>query len=77
MEIKTFNPEMVKKSLHGGTQNPDESVNNVIGSRVPKKIFVQIEVLSLGSYDAIPSFNMGYVLKPEILRELISELGDR
>ncbi|GFV59243.1 uncharacterized protein TNCV_2339841 [Trichonephila clavipes] len=25
MEIKTFNPESLKKCLHGGTQNPNES----------------------------------------------------
>ncbi|GFT52517.1 uncharacterized protein TNCV_14811 [Trichonephila clavipes] len=43
------NPELLKKCLHGGTQNPNESVNNVIWSRVPKKIFVQLEVLSLVS----------------------------
>ncbi|GFV54952.1 uncharacterized protein TNCV_3144911 [Trichonephila clavipes] len=41
------NPELLKKCLHGGTQNPNESVNNVIWSRVPKKTFVQLEVLSL------------------------------
>ncbi|GFT78996.1 uncharacterized protein TNCV_3093751 [Trichonephila clavipes] len=76
MEIKTFNPELLKKCLHEGTQNPNESANNVIGSRVPKKIFVQIEVLSLGTYNAISSFNMGNVLKPEILRKLNIEPGD-
>ncbi|GFV02246.1 uncharacterized protein TNCV_3455691 [Trichonephila clavipes] len=41
------NPELLKKCLHGGTQNPNESVNNVIWSRVPKKTFVQLKVLSL------------------------------
>ncbi|GFW79929.1 uncharacterized protein TNCV_3899301 [Trichonephila clavipes] len=46
------NPEVLKKCLHGGTQNPNESVNNVIWSRVPKKTFVQLEVLSLG--DGVP-----------------------
>ncbi|GFX75723.1 uncharacterized protein TNCV_2082341 [Trichonephila clavipes] len=46
------NPELLKKCLHGGTQNPKESVNNVIWSRVPKKTFVQLEVLSLG--DGVP-----------------------
>ncbi|GFW66707.1 uncharacterized protein TNCV_1371401 [Trichonephila clavipes] len=46
------NPELLKKCLHGGTQNPNESVNNVIWSRVPKKTFVQLEVLSLG--DGVP-----------------------
>ncbi|GFX82523.1 uncharacterized protein TNCV_2166711 [Trichonephila clavipes] len=67
------NPELLKKCLHGGTQNPNESVNNVIWSRVPKKTFVQLEVLSLGTYDAVSSFNMGNVSKLEILRKLCIE----
>ncbi|GFU86490.1 uncharacterized protein TNCV_423061 [Trichonephila clavipes] len=69
------NPELLKKCLHGGTQNLNESVNNVIWSRVPKKTFVQLEVLSLGTYDAVSSFNMGNVSKLEILRKCI-EPGD-
>ncbi|GFV57393.1 uncharacterized protein TNCV_3569451 [Trichonephila clavipes] len=70
------NPELLKKCLHGGTQNPNESVNNVIWSRVPKKTFVQLEVLSLGTYDAVSSFNMGNVSKLEILRKMCIEPGD-
>ncbi|GFX69806.1 uncharacterized protein TNCV_833831 [Trichonephila clavipes] len=70
------NPELLKKCLHGGTQNPNESVNNVIWSRVPKKTFVQLEVLSVGTYDAVSSFNMGNVSKLEILRKMCIEPGD-
>ncbi|GFV44162.1 uncharacterized protein TNCV_1825291 [Trichonephila clavipes] len=70
------NPELLKKCLHGGTQNPNESVNNVIWSRVPKKRFVQLEVLSLSTYYAVSSFNMGNVSKLEILRKLCIESGD-
>ncbi|GFX81891.1 uncharacterized protein TNCV_2570911 [Trichonephila clavipes] len=70
------NPELLKKCLHGGTQNPNESVNNVIWSRAPKKTFVQLEVLSLGTYDAVSSFNMGNVSKLEILRKMCIEPGD-
>ncbi|GFU71281.1 uncharacterized protein TNCV_3782661 [Trichonephila clavipes] len=68
------NPELLKKCLHGGTQNPNESVNNVIWSRVPKKTFVQLELLSLGTYDAVSSFNMGNVSKLEILRKCVLSL---
>ncbi|GBM46187.1 hypothetical protein AVEN_270202-1 [Araneus ventricosus] len=41
-------PYFLKKCVHGNTQNPNESVNNDIWSRVPKSTFVQIEALSLG-----------------------------
>ncbi|GFT03962.1 uncharacterized protein TNCV_1731101 [Trichonephila clavipes] len=70
-------PELLKKVFTWrGTQNPNESVNNVIWSRVPKKTFVQLEVLSLGTYDAVSSFNMGNVSKLEILRKMCIEPGD-
>ncbi|GBM16058.1 hypothetical protein AVEN_163104-1 [Araneus ventricosus] len=32
-------PDLLKKCVHGNTQNPNESVNNVIWSRVPKSTF--------------------------------------
>ncbi|GFU27868.1 uncharacterized protein TNCV_449711 [Trichonephila clavipes] len=49
-------PDLLKKCLHGKTQNPNESFHNVVWSRVPKATFVQIETLSLGVYDAVCSF---------------------
>ncbi|GFU22401.1 uncharacterized protein TNCV_1264221 [Trichonephila clavipes] len=56
-------PDLLKKCLHGKTQNPNESFHNVVWSRVPKATFVQIETLSLGVYDAVCSFNDGNVSK--------------
>ncbi|GBN50773.1 hypothetical protein AVEN_36179-1 [Araneus ventricosus] len=69
-------PDLLKKCLHGSTQNPNESVNNVIWTRVPKKTFVHIEVLSLGTYDATSTFNIGNVTKLQILKKLNIEPGD-
>ncbi|GFT97194.1 uncharacterized protein TNCV_3858491 [Trichonephila clavipes] len=63
-------PELLKKCLHGNTQNPNESINNVIWSRVPKKTFVHLETLSFGTYDAIVSFNKGNTTKLDILKKL-------
>ncbi|GFY20962.1 uncharacterized protein TNCV_3990061 [Trichonephila clavipes] len=62
-------PELLKKCLHGNTQNPNESINNVIWSRVPKKTFVHLETLSFGTYDAIVSFNKGNATKLDILKK--------
>ncbi|GFW75151.1 uncharacterized protein TNCV_448561 [Trichonephila clavipes] len=56
-------PDLLKKCLHGKTQNPNESFHNVVWSRVPKATFVQIETLPLGVYDAVCSFNDGNVSK--------------
>ncbi|GFX18458.1 uncharacterized protein TNCV_3370311 [Trichonephila clavipes] len=62
-------PDLLKKCLHGKTQNPNESFHNVIWSRVPKATFVQIETLSLGVYDAVCSFNDGNVSKLKRLQK--------
>ncbi|GFU11254.1 uncharacterized protein TNCV_3083861 [Trichonephila clavipes] len=70
------NPELLKVFTWRYAKS-NESVNNVIWSRVPKKTFVQLEVLSLGTYDAVSSFNMGNVSKLEILRKkMCIEPGD-
>ncbi|GFU62665.1 uncharacterized protein TNCV_3442671 [Trichonephila clavipes] len=68
-------PELLKKCLHGNTQNPNESINNVIWSRVPKKTFVHLETLSFGTYDAIASFNKMNATKLDILKKLNIEPG--
>jgi len=62
--------DLLKKCLHGNTQNPNESLNNVIWSRVPKSTFVQIETLKLGAYDAVAHFNIGHVSKIRVLQKL-------
>lgn len=49
--------ELLKKSVHGNTQNSYESVNNVILSDITKNTFMKIETLSFGSYHAVPSLN--------------------
>ncbi|GFV48359.1 uncharacterized protein TNCV_3508331 [Trichonephila clavipes] len=63
-------PDLLKKCLHGKTQNPNESFHNVVWSRVPKATFVQIETLSLGVYDAVCSFNDGNVSKLKMLQKM-------
>ncbi|GFW66982.1 protein C15orf41 homolog [Trichonephila clavipes] len=68
-------PELMKKCLHGSTQNPNESINNVILSCVPKKTLVHIKTLSFGTYDAIASFNKGNATKLDILKKLNIEPG--
>lgn len=43
-------PELLSKCLKGKTQNPNESLNNVIRSRVPKRIFVSLDTLNFGGF---------------------------
>ncbi|GFV12621.1 uncharacterized protein TNCV_4425741 [Trichonephila clavipes] len=53
--------DLLKKCLHGRTQNPNESFNKCIWERIPKTVFVGIETLKFGVMDAVIRFNDGYV----------------
>ncbi|GBM36699.1 hypothetical protein AVEN_221966-1 [Araneus ventricosus] len=67
---------LLRKCVHGNTQNPNESVNNVICSRVPKSTFIQIEALSLGVYYDVCTFNEGNSARLQILQNLDIEPGE-
>ncbi|GFU73611.1 uncharacterized protein TNCV_3429061 [Trichonephila clavipes] len=69
-------PDLLKKCLHGKTQNSNESFHNVIWSHVSKATFVQIETLSLGVYDVVCSFNDGNVSKLKIIQKMGVERGE-
>lgn len=65
-----FHPNLLRKCLHGQTQNPSESLNNIIWSRIPKSTFVMKTTLELGVYEAVASFNLGNIAKCKILSQL-------
>ena len=68
-------PELLKKCLHGQTQNLNESVNSVIWSRIPKTVFVGLETLHLGVYDAIATFNDGNIVRCKTLKNMEVKIG--
>ena len=51
--------QLLRKCLHGKTQNPNESVNHVIWTKLPKTVFVSLPKLKTGVYLAIADFNDG------------------
>ena len=59
MYVDLSKDELLKKCLHGKTQNQNESFNGTIWERVPKTRYVGIEKLKFGVYDAIANFNIG------------------
>lgn len=69
------NPELLKKCLKGKTQNPNESLNNVIWTRIPKRTFVSLETLHFGVNEAILSYNDGYVTKLKVIEKLGLQAG--
>lgn len=64
------NKTLLRKCLHGRTQNPNESLNNVIWTRLPKRIFVGRSTLEMGVYDAVITFNDGAVGRLKVLQNL-------
>ena len=51
--------ELLKKCLHGKTQNVKESINNIIWTRRPKRIYVGRSTLEMGVGSAVINFNDG------------------
>lgn len=68
-------PDLLKKCLHGRSQNPNESFNNVLWTRVPKRDFVSLETLKFGAYDAVATFNKGNIAKCLVLEKLGLPVG--
>ena len=51
--------EVLKKCLHGKTQNQNESFNGMRWQRLSKTKYVSLTQLELGVYDAVSNFNIG------------------
>ncbi|GFY06476.1 uncharacterized protein TNCV_412261 [Trichonephila clavipes] len=62
--------DLLKKCLHGRTQNPNESFNKCIWEQIPKTVFVGIETLKFGAMDAVICFNDGYVSRIKVFEAL-------
>ncbi|GFV88509.1 uncharacterized protein TNCV_1243221 [Trichonephila clavipes] len=62
--------DLLKKCLHGRTQNPNESFNKCNWERIPKTVFVGIETLKFGVMDAVICFNDGYVSRIKVFEAL-------
>ena len=51
--------ELLKRCLHGKTQNANESFNNIVWLKCPKTVFVNRQNIELGVNSAILQFNDG------------------
>lgn len=70
-------PTMLRKCLHGKTQNVNESLKNFLWSRIPKSTFVQRRTLEFGVFEAISRFNDGNITKCRLLQMVGIEPGLR
>lgn len=75
----TFNAltaqDLLKKCLHGRTQNVNKGFNNVLWTRVPKQTFVGIQTFKCGTHDAVITFNEGNSGRLKVLKELVVKIG--
>uniref|UniRef100_A0A1B6CIY4 Uncharacterized protein n=1 Tax=Clastoptera arizonana TaxID=38151 RepID=A0A1B6CIY4_9HEMI len=70
------NPDLLKKCLDQKTQNQNESFNNAIWSKIPKNIFVRLNTLKLGIFDAVLTFNNGFSSKLDVYNKLGIKLSE-
>ena len=64
------NPVILHKCLRGKPQNPNESLNNVIWSIIPKRTFVNLVTLKFGAFEAVNCFNNGNIGKCKVLQQI-------
>ena len=70
MFARLSNEELLKKCLHGKTQNQNESFHGVLWDRVPKAAYVGKDIFEIGVFDAVIHFNEGYSGILEVFREI-------
>lgn len=73
---KLADEELLKRCLHGKTQNQNESFNSCIWQRVPKTVFVGAKTIHIGVYDAIICFNDGCYKRIHVMKAMDIEPGE-
>ena len=68
--VRLSEDNLLKKWLHGKTQNQNESLNGMVWQRIPKEVYVGSEKLQLGLYDAVAHFNIGSITLIELFQAL-------
>ena len=50
---------LLKRCLHGRTQNANESFNSIVWKRIPKATYVSLQTFKFGVFDSVAHFNVG------------------
>ncbi|GFY00915.1 CCHC-type domain-containing protein [Trichonephila clavipes] len=74
--LKLCNETLLKKCLHGKTQNCNESYNNILWNIVPKNIFTGLETFRLGALLALILYNSGYAGILSVIRNVNGSLPE-
>ena len=67
--------ELLKKCLHGRTQDNNGTLNNIIWTRLPKNVFVGWYTFQIGVSSAVLSFNSGSHGLLDVFRQLNIVVG--
>ena len=67
--------ELLSKCLHGQTQNANESLNNMIWLKCPKRVFVKRSTLEMGVNAAVLDFNEGAKGLSRVLQQYCIDIG--
>lgn len=62
--------ELLQKCVGGFTQNPNESLNNIIWKNVPKNVYCGNKTLEIGVSDAVIVFNSGQKGRLDVLKNM-------
>ncbi|GFY28364.1 CCHC-type domain-containing protein [Trichonephila clavipes] len=73
--LQLCDQNLLRKCLHGKTQNANEAFNGCLWNVVPKEIFVELQTFSLGSYIAVITFNKGFKGLLSVLEALDIKIG--
>ncbi|GFW55502.1 uncharacterized protein TNCV_118861 [Trichonephila clavipes] len=73
--LQLCDQNLLRKCLHGKTQNANEAFNGCLWNVVPKEIFVELQTFSLGSYIAVINFNKGFSELLSVLEALDIKIG--
>ncbi|GFX44544.1 uncharacterized protein TNCV_4713701 [Trichonephila clavipes] len=74
--LKLCNETLLKKCLHGKTQNCNESYNNILWNIVPKNIFIGLETFRLCALLALILYNSGYAGILSVIRNVNGSLPE-
>ena len=67
--------ELLSKCLHGQTQNANESLNNIIWLKCPKRVYVKRSTLEMGVNAAVLEFNEGANSLSRVIQQYSIEDG--
>jgi hypothetical protein len=62
--------DLLKRCLQGKTLNPNKSLNSILWTIIPKTVFVRLDTLKFGVYDAVLCFSDGVPKKNDVLNIL-------